>query len=119
MGNYKSKITYISDLINLHNDTKFLTLSYLPLEDILRIFEKEITTKDKILKLYQYDIPSLDDAVIAGNLFTVKYVVNQGCLVSLGAIISATRHGHLEIVKYFYDDFGYYLVNKSGQSTDP
>lgn len=55
-------------------DLIFMIASYLKFEEILKIFEYNIIERDKIINLYNYKVPTIRDACIAGKLIIFKYL---------------------------------------------
>src|SRR5665647_3178408 len=70
------------DEIELENkldlDTELLMYSYLPLEEILTIFEDDITTRNQIIQRYFKKLPDLYQASERGQIATVKYLISLG-----------------------------------------
>jgi ankyrin repeat protein len=85
---------------NLVPDTELLMYSYLPLEEILTIFKDDLIMRNKILKIYPYELPSIEVATLNGDLETLKYLVSLGIKLKPVLMEMASQNGHLEIVKY-------------------
>jgi len=61
----------------LSPDTELLMFGYLPLEDILTLFKNNSVARDKILKIYFPELPSIEQAIESKALETLKYLIEH------------------------------------------
>lgn len=101
MGNFiGGENTSVADLLKLDNDTKLLALSYLPLDDILKIFGDNKNLRDKIIKTYKYKIPLFRECL--NSIITLEYLFELGFNPFQENIDNIFLYGNFEVAKYLY-----------------
>ena len=79
-------------------DFKYLTSSYLSLNDLLKIFPYILV--EKLIKIYKIPLFDIDEVSENGDLEIVKFLIYKGIKATSHTIFCASRYGHFDIVKY-------------------
>jgi hypothetical protein len=78
-----------------------IVVSYLELEDIMRIYDD--STINYFMSLFNHSLPSLRDANKNGYTHLFKYLVRNGSLVTEYEMVVAIAHGKLDILTHILE----------------
>src|SRR5438552_3961167 len=84
-------------------DLILLSNSYLQINNIFKIYNKNKKLRDKILNIYKHEIPNVEYACENGYQDIMKYHINRNNLPKDVNINKACENGHLNILKFIFN----------------